>query len=241
MTLRPLFIALSLFVNNALADESDIVRSLSPYIPSLQEADVVATPIQGIYEIIVTKPKLDIIYISGDGRFILQGDIIDFENGANITKNRHAGLAKDALLSANENDKIIYPAEKEKYIINVFTDSDCPYCRKLHNDLDALNELGITIKYLAFPRSGVNTKSFYKSVSIWCSDNKNQAMDLAMQQIEIPSINCDSPVVNHLSLAEGVGVSGTPYIFFENGVNIPGYVEPKVLLQEIIRSLAKFR
>jgi thiol:disulfide interchange protein DsbC len=240
MISRLLIIALSLLLNNAFADEKDIVKSLGPYIPSLQETDVVETPIQGIYEVIITNPKLDILYISGDGRFIVQGDIIDFENGSNITKRRLASLAKHALLGANQDDMIVYPAEKEEYVINVFTDVDCPYCRKLHNDLDALNELGITIKYLAFPRSGVNTKSFYKSVSIWCSDNRKQSMDLGMLQKDVPSINCDSPVVEHLNLAQDFGVSGTPYIFFENGANIPGYVEPKALLQEIKRSLAKF-
>ncbi|MFP6775726.1 MAG: thioredoxin fold domain-containing protein [PS1 clade bacterium] len=240
MLIRPLFIAIYLLAGNAFADVNDIIKALNPYIPNLQETDVAATPIEGIYEIIVTSPSLDIIYISGDGSFIIQGEIIDFNNGGNVTKRRIANLAKNALLSAKDEDKIIYPAEEEKYIVNVFTDVDCPYCRRLHSDIEELNNLGITVKYLAFPRSGVNTESFYKSESIWCSENQKEVMDSAMLQKDVASQKCSSPVIAHLNLAQDIGVTGTPYIFFENGSNIPGYVKPKALLKEINSSLAKF-
>ena len=241
MSINKLFFTLALLALNTFANEKDIVQNLGQYIPNLKESDIVESSFKGVYEIILTEPKLDIIYTSGDGLFLIQGDILDLENGINITKRRLANLAITALKKASENDKIIYRAEDEKYTINVFTDVDCPYCRRLHKDLPSLNELGITVKYLAFPRSGINTESFYKSVSIWCAKDKKLAMDVAMLQIDSPTINCDSPVVEHLNLAQNVGVSGTPYIFFENGINIPGYVEPKVLLQEIQRSLESFK
>jgi thiol:disulfide interchange protein DsbC len=241
MNINKFFFALILLTLNTFANEKDIVNNLGQYIPNLKESDIAESSFKGIYEIILTDPRLDIIYSSSDGLFIIQGDIIDLENGSNITKRRRADLAKKALTKSQDKNKIIYRAEDEKYTINIFTDVDCPYCRKLHKDISKLNELGITVKYLAFPRSGVNTESYFKSVSIWCSKDKKLVMDQAMLQIDPPSINCESPVIEHLNLAQDIGVSGTPYIFFENGINIPGYVKPKVLLKEMQRSLESFK
>jgi thiol:disulfide interchange protein DsbC len=239
--LKSLLVVLTLLSNNVLADKNDIIEGLSGYISSVAEEDINPTPFQGLYEVVVRKPRLDVIYISEDGRYLAQGEVIDLKTRINLTQSRLSSLAKEILSTTTDDEKIIYKAKDEKYTIDVFTDVDCPYCRKLHKDVAVLNKLGITIKYLAFPRSGVNTKSYYRSMAIWCAENQKQAMDRGMLKKDNPVVNCENPIIDHLILASRLNVTGTPFMFFENGDNIPGYVKPKELLKEIKRSLAKYQ
>lgn len=239
--LKSLLIVLALLSNNVFANKADIIKSLSPYYTDINEQNILSTSVQGLYEIVVKEPKPDVLYISKEGRYLFQGEIIDLQTHTNLTQQLLHGLSKELLDSTLDKNKIIYKADNEKYVINIFTDVDCPYCRKLHRDIGALNALGITVKYMAFPRSGVNTESYYRSVSVWCADDKKHAMNQAKMQAEIPAINCgNSPVIDHLVLAKKLNVVGTPTIFFENGDHIPGYLKPASLLQEMQRSLAKY-
>ena len=239
--LKSLFITLALLSTNALSDKADIIKGLSVYFSNVAEQDINPTPFQGLYEVVLRKPRLDVIYISEDGRYLAQGEVIDLQTRINLTQYRMSSLAKEILATTTDDEKIIYKAADEKYIINVFTDVDCPYCQKLHKDVDALNKLGVTMKYLAFPRTGVNTKSYYRSVAIWCADDQKQAMDRGMIQKGNPLVDCKNPIIDHLILAKKLNVTGTPFIFFENGDHIPGYVKPEGLLKEIKRSLAKYQ
>ena len=239
--LKSLFITLALLSTNALSDKADIIKGLSVYFSNVVEQDINPTPFQGLYEVVIRKPRIDVIYISEDGRYLAQGEVIDLQTNTNLTQYRLDNLAKEIMSTTTDDEKIIYKADDEKYVINVFTDVDCPYCRKLHKDVAKLNKLGVTMKYLAFPRSGVNTKSYYRSVAIWCADNPKQAMDKGMLQKGNPLVDCKNPIIDHLILAKKLNVTGTPFIFFENGDHIPGYVKPKGLLKEIKRSLAKYQ
>lgn len=238
--IKLLFITLTLLSSNVLADKSEILKGLSTYFSGITEQDVTPMPFNGLYEVVLKDPRIDVVYISEDGRYLSQGEVIDLRTRANLTQARLSGLAKEIMSTTTDAEKIIYKADNEQYVLNVFTDVDCPYCRKLHDDIDVLNELGVTMKYLAFPRSGVNTKSFYRSVAIWCADDKEQAMDKAMLQKGNPLVDCKNPIIDHLILAKKLNVTGTPFMFFENGDHIPGYVKPKELLKEIKRSLAKY-
>ena len=239
--IKSLLIALTLLSNSALADKNNIIAGVNAYFPNVTEQDINPTPFKGLYEVILRSPRLDVIYISEDGRYLAQGEVIDLKTRKNLTQSRLSSLAKEILATTTDNEKVIYKADDEQYVINVFTDVDCPFCRKLHKDVAALNKLGITMKYLAFPRSGVNTKSYYRSVAIWCADDQKQAMDRRMIQKGNTLNECTNPVIDHLILAKKLNVTGTPFIFFENGDNIPGYVKPKALLKEIKRSLAKYQ
>jgi thiol:disulfide interchange protein DsbC len=239
--LKSLLVALTLLSNNVLADKNDIIEGLIGYVSNVAEEDINPTPFQGLYEVVIRKPRLDVIYISEDGRYLAQGEVIDLKTRMNLTQNRLSSLAKEILSTTTDDEKIIYKAKDEKYTIDIFTDVDCPYCRKLHKDVAVLNKMGITIKYLAFPRSGVNTKSYYRSMAIWCADNQKQAMDRGMLKKDNPSANCENPIIDHLILASRLNVTGTPFMFFENGDNMPGYVKPKELLKAIKRSLAKYQ
>ena len=113
---------------------------------------------------------------------------------------------------------VIFPAVGEtKGVVSVFTDVDCGYCRKLHQEVPKLNQMGIEVRYLAYPRAGVGSRSYQKIVSAWCAADPNKAMTQLKSGMEIPDVSCENPVAAQFDLGQQVGVTGTPAIVLEDG------------------------
>jgi thiol:disulfide interchange protein DsbC len=119
---------------------------------------------------------------------------------------------------------LIFSPDKPTHTITVFTDIDCGYCRKLHHEMADYHAKGIRVRYLMFPRSGVNSPSYDKAVSVWCSEDRNDSLTKAKNGKDPAPRTCDNPVQNHMAMGRSIGVQGTPSIVFEDGRVIPGYV-----------------
>ena len=196
---------------------------------------IAETPVPGLYEIVLGS---QVLYLSEDGRYAMQGDVIDLDAGNNLTENRRNDLRSAALKKVSEKDMIIFPANGDaKYQVSVFTDIDCGYCRKLHSEISAYNEKGITVRYLAFPRAGLNSESYNKAVSAWCADNPQEAITAAKLGEEIDEKTCPNPVADQYQLGQQLGVRGTPSIILDNGEMVPGYV-PADRLEQTLTNLA---
>jgi len=128
---------------------------------------------------------------------------------------------------------IVFGPDAPKRYITVFTDIDCSYCRKLHNEVAELNEAGIQVRYLAFPRAGIGSKSHKKYESVWCNDDQQTALTSAKSGASVPSANCTNPVAETYKLGQEVGVRGTPTIIFDDGTVAPGYVPAKDLIKRM--------
>lgn len=193
-------------------------------------SNIEKSPVNGLYEVMTDR---GLFYFSEDGKFLLNGSIIDMETRQDIkevalSKVRKAGLVKYA------DSMISYPAENEKYQVTVFTDITCGYCRKLHSQIEEYNKLGITVNYLAFPRGGPNRQSFNDMERIWCADNKTSALTDAKTGGDINGKNCQTAsVADHYKLGMQFGVTGTPAIVMPDGTMIPGYQPPEQLLNAL--------
>ena len=150
-----------------------IKQSLAKVLPGVTPDQIKPSPMQGVSEVLVG-PRL--FYISDDGRYLLQGSLIDLETRKDISEERRKELRLAAINEAGSDSMIVFPADKERHTITVFTDIDCGYCRKLHKEVDQFNAAGITVRYLMFPRSGINTPSYDKAVSVWCADDRRAAL-----------------------------------------------------------------
>jgi thiol:disulfide interchange protein DsbC len=232
--MKILSIALSLLSLNAFANITEISKNLEPFVGTIAKENIVKTKIDGIYEVITTNP-IDSIFTSNDGKFIIRGDIIDLESRGLMAKSHKIkGLIKTELDKITDKDKIIFQAKNEKYFINVFTDVDCPFCAKLHAEMPKLNELGITVKYLAAPLAQLHPAAQGKMEKIWCAEDRVQAMDEYKKNRIVPdSKACTNPVAEQLQISEKVGVNGTPSIFLPDGTNIAGYMPATSLLKRI--------
>ncbi|MCC8987170.1 MAG: DsbC family protein [Candidatus Contendobacter sp.] len=185
--------------------------------------------IAGLYEVIVGG---QVLYLSADGRFVVQGDILDLDSHANLTDNRRGELRDKAIDTVAEKDMVVFaPEGPVRHTVTIFTDIDCGYCRKMHSQMAAYSKEGIKIRYLMFPREGVGSESYNKAVSVWCADNRQEAMTKAKRGDNIERKTCDNPVQAQYELGQKLGVRGTPSLILENGDMIPGYVPPAQLAQ----------
>jgi thiol:disulfide interchange protein DsbC len=186
---------------------------------------IVPSPVAGLYEVRVENGPL--IYASADAQFFIPGDLYQAtQNGlVNLGESRRNELRLERLGALDESDMIIFRAEgKEKAILTVFTDVDCQFCQRFHSEMPQLNELGITIRYLAFPRSGLDQVTYPKMVSTWCAEDRNVIFTTAVRGAQIAPDDCDNPVAEQWQMGREFGVTGTPTLVFEDGSMVPGYV-----------------
>jgi len=210
----------------------DNLNSVIP--PSIEILSIEETDIDRFYEIKFN--GMDSLYAYGDGKYLISGDIYKISKGKLINKSEVSRdrERKIAISSLDSSDFITFKKENMKHSVVIFTDVDCVYCRKFHSQILDYNALGIEVHYIAFPRSGVNSTSYKKMVSAWCSkDSKNTLTSLKLGQ-EIKENLCeDNPVEKHFNLGNSLGVRGTPSIITSEGRMIPGYLSPQELLEQL--------
>ncbi len=221
---------LSLAVSALASDYQEIEERLSGLVPDMSQVVIAETPMDGIMQVLIGS---DVVYMSDNGRFLMQGRMIDLDTQIDLTDQTKSGLRKSQLAKLDAADFVSFGAEDASYQILVFTDPDCGYCRRLHEQMDEYVDAGIRVNYMAFPRAGIGSESYNKLVSVWCSEDRNGAMDIAKAGRIPPEATCDNPVDEQYSLGQALGVTGTPSILTYNGDIIPGYVPPEQLLTRL--------
>jgi len=202
------------------ADDAAINATLNKL--GMKNADIQQTPVNGLRAI---STDSGVIYITEDGKHVLQGPMYDVSGAQPVNVTNQALMTK---LEALKKEMIVYKAKNEKHVITVFTDITCGYCHKLHQQMQDYNDLGITVRYLAFPRQGLNSKTEKDMQSIWCTGNRKTSFDAAMRGDEITPATCKtSNIAKHFELGVQFGVTGTPAIVLEDGTLVPGYQPPK--------------
>lgn len=212
--------------------EDTITEKLTAAVPGLEISEVRESEAKGLYE--VYSNNGDTIFTTADGQYILTGDLLKVtSNGiANVSEQGRASQRARTMEKFGSEGVISFAAKgEEKASVAVFTDIDCPYCRKLHDEVPQLNEMGITVHYYGFPRSGPNTPSFRKYISVWCADDQQAAMNAAKQGRRVEDQSCDNPVAEQFRLGGRVGVTGTPAIVLEDGNMVRGYVPAEKLAE----------
>lgn len=224
----------------AAQTEIEVVKASLKKLIKVDPDSVKLTQVDGLYEVAYGSK---IVYMTKDGNFLIEGDVYDVNKGVNLTENVRQVGRKKVIDSIDQKHVITFAPKggKAKYVITAFTDIDCGYCRKLHKEMKQYNDLGIEMRYVAFPRSGPKTESYYKAIAVWCAKDRNKAMTFAkggakldqlkgLTQVKDPE-GCQKAVDSHLAKAREIGITGTPTLFMESGQVIPGYVPAERLIQ----------
>jgi len=195
--------------------------------PEIPPDKIGPSPVPGLYEVRVGSK---IAYVSADGRYLVQGEIIELSTDQNLTENRRESLRRDVLSEVNESEMIVFSPPKPTTTVTVFTDVDCGYCRKLHKQIAAYNALGIKVRYMYFPRSGPGTESWTKAEQVACSKDRQSALTRSKLGEVLTDKPCQpNPVARHYEIARDFGLQGTPAIVLESGELIGGYLDPAEL------------
>jgi thiol:disulfide interchange protein DsbC len=207
-----------------------VQQTLARLIPGGAPTSVRPAAVAGLYEVVVGP---EVVYLSADGRYLIQGDLIEVESRSNLTEATRNAARLSALEAVGEETMAVFGPKDAKHTVTVFTDVECPYCVKLHQEVPELNRQGVRVRYLAFPRNGLTSPGYRKTVSVWCAEDRQQALTDAKAGKPVPEKTCDNPVADHFELGQALGVNGTPTLILEDGRLIPGYVPAARLVRAL--------
>ena len=214
------------FAQTSADVEKNIKKTLGVLLPDETVNRVSDTPFNNLYEVQIGP---NVIYMSGDGRYILKGDLMDMQKRVNLTENERSEARKEIFAGLSKDEFIEFSPKNPQHTIYVFTDIDCAFCRKLHRDVPTLNKKGIAVRYLAFPRTGMGSRTANVMEAVWCSDDRKQALTDAKNGKRVVSKQCPNPVEREYLMGQQFGVRGTPAIYTEDGQELSGYVAPDEL------------
>ena len=181
-----------------------------------------------------------LFYASNDGQFFMQGKVYASIPGVGLTDMSELSMTQSRIegLKQFEHNMIVYPAKDEKHVVTVFTDITCGYCVRLHSQMQGYNDLGITVRYMAYPRQGATGQVADQMAAIWASDDPKEAMHDAKVNRQMPASGKNLAeqkqiIAKQYQLGRELGINGTPAIALESGEMVSGYLPPAQLLQRI--------
>ena len=214
---------------SADAIEQSVLSMLKTARPDIQFTFLGESPMPGVYEVQVTNGPL--LFVHEQGEYLFQGGLLQVkESGIVDTMDARQAINRSKIIATRSTeDMIIYKPEGEsKAIMNVFTDVDCGYCRKFHQEVPELNAMGIEVRYLAFPRAGIPSGSYDKIAKAWCAEDQQDALTKVKSGRSVDVEVCeDNPVAEQYAFGTQLGVTGTPAIILMDGTLIPGYQPAK--------------
>ena len=205
--------------------------------PEMLIENVKPTPVPGVFMGSVGGGQY--LYAAGDGRHIFVGELYEVTDSSlvSLSEKYRSKVRLEVLASLEKDELIIFTPQSRvssvKAVVTVFTDVDCGYCRKLHQQMSEYHKRGIEVRYLAYPRSGIGTDSYHKYVSAWCSKNPQVALTKLKNGKTIDESTCVNPVAAQYELGQMIGISGTPSILLPDGRMLPGLVPPDGLAAEL--------
>lgn len=224
-------------------DKAQITRQLQKIVPNAKVDSISPSPVKGLYEV---ASGSNVFYTTKTGDYAIYGHLLDLkqQEPVSLTEQALKKFRAKAIADLDPKTTIDFSPKSGdvKQTITVFTDIDCAYCRKFHQELPALNKAGFKVRYVSFPRAGVNSESFNKAVAVWCADDQQEAMTRAKtgKSVTLKS-GCDKSNVirQHLQLVQDLDLRATPVLILEDGTEIPGYMPADNLIAKINASQTK--
>ena len=216
--------------------EHAVRASLSDVIPDAEPDYIGAAPFAGFREVLLDG---QVLYVSDDGRYLVQTPPIDLKSRTAAASPGLADFRRQALAGVPKEERIVFAPPNPVYTVTVFTDVECGYCRRMHDQIAEYNRQGIAVEYLAFPRMGMASQDFRDMVSVWCAPDRRQALTRAKTGQPVQARSCTSPVAMHYALGKRIGVNGTPAVFAPDGTQLGGYSPPADLRKALDRLAGK--
>lgn len=234
-------IAVGLWVVSAGAiaqavDETAVRAAVQRVVPKATVESVAPAPMPGFAQAVVDG---QVVYVSHDGSYLLEGNVLDTRSRANLTETARASVRKAAFDQLGPAQRIRFGPEDAQRTVTVYTDFDCGVCRKLHDQIAEYNRLGIAVDYLFYPRAGIGSPSYDKAVSVWCAADRKSALDAAMHGAQPSPLQCDNPVDEQFAVGTKMRFSGTPALYAADGTYLGGYLAPARLLAKLEQVAAK--
>jgi thiol:disulfide interchange protein DsbC len=214
------------------AKARDAIRRINADIPI---ESVTAAPFPG-FRMVVAGGQ--VVFISDDGKYLMQGTASNLLTGENVGAEAMNAVRRKLVATIPAKDRIVFSPPNPKYTVTVFTDIECGYCRKFHNEIAEVNRQGIAVEYVAFPRMGLGSEDHKKMVSVWCAPDRKKALTDAKADRPVPARNCTNPVTMEYDVGQRAGLTGTPMVLAADGTTLGGYLSPQQLRTALDRLAA---
>jgi len=196
----------------------------------------VETEVEGVYQ---TRFGNKFAYLIEGGRYVFIGDMIDLKLAKNLTELSRRDMIVKELASFPDDALVIFPArDPELAVLNVFTDTSCGYCQKLHREVGFLQDAGISVRYFPYPRGGARGPGYKDLQKVWCAEDRATAMSIAKGTANgrLDSGLCEAAKVvdQGYELGNRIGVTGTPALFTADGTKFNGYVPYQELIPQLL-------
>jgi thiol:disulfide interchange protein DsbC len=226
-----MFAAMPLLAEDPSAELEQVRAKVAEAFEEIEPGHVHPSPVDGWFTI---RKGAIVAYISGDGRYLLQGDLIDLDEEINLSELTRNEARLEMLDELPDDKVIVFSPENPKFSVSVFTDIDCTYCRRFHSQIQEYLAQGIEVRYLLYPRSGPGTSSWKKAEEVWCAGDRNQALTLAKLERKFETQSCDASILEtHYALGQDIGLRGTPALVLEDGTLVSGYLPPLQLAEAV--------
>jgi thiol:disulfide interchange protein DsbC len=225
---------------SAATPEDTVRQAMSNLAPKIKIDAVQESVVPGFYEAIVGG---EFVYVTKDGKYVIDGNAYDVAHRVDLTANSRAKVRRDAIAKVGPEKRIVFapPAPlAAKHTVTVFTDVDCPFCRRFHQQIAAYNAKGIAVEYLFYPLS-IHPGADKKAEAVWCSNDRPNAFTAAMSGKDPGKASCPNPVGELTELAKSLGIGGTPTVLADDGTQISSQIamSPDRLAAELDRLAAK--
>lgn len=221
-------------ISVAHAGEAEIRKSMASLYPSAVVREVNPTKSPAIFEVVVDQ---EILYTDAVGKFfIMNGEMIDVEGRANITRDRKQELTKINFKDLPLDKATVIVKGDGSRVFATFEDANCGYCKRLHQGMKQLTNY--TQYVFVTPMMGEDSRR--KADAVWCSGDRAKAVTEMMTANVAPTAQgaCKTVTTEVEALAKKLGVTGTPTIFLADGTRIPGFMPPDRLEQALIKAAA---
>lgn len=202
------------------AQGNDLVaQRMAEVVPEISPDSIQPASVPGMFEV---RYGTDIFYVTEDARFLFQGSLIDLDGRENLTEQSRQSVRSESFASIPDAGLVVFaPPGEIRHVLNIFTDPQCPHCRRLHQEMEQYLEAGIKIRYFMLPVVGQQSPTIMRN--IWCAEDRTAAMDLAKSGRSVPTADCVVPDTEHLLLARSLGINGTPAMISDAGLLVSGY------------------
>ncbi len=213
---------LVLFASTALAGEADVRQSIESHFPGTKVTEIARSPLPGMYEVVLDGSQM--VYTDDKARYVLVGELLDLKMERNLTRERKDKLNEVKFDSLPLSHAIKTVKGNGARRLVVFSDLDCPYCRKLEGELAKVDNVTIYTFLYPLPMHGDAPR---KSRLIWCSKDRAAAWKDYFSSGKVPANkgDCETPIEENLALGAKLHIDGTPALVFANGKRVPGYME----------------
>jgi thiol:disulfide interchange protein DsbC len=221
--------------------DATVRQAVQKLAAHVQIESVEPSPLPGFYQVIASG---QLVYISADGKYMMNGDLVDVASRSSVSDVAWAKFRKAELAKVPTSQRIVFAPAHPKATLTVFTDVTCAYCRALHEHIADFNKAGIAVEYLAWPREGVQTTAgrptptYTEMVSVWCAADRKAAFTAAKQGTSPAPATCTNPVKDEFDLGVRLGVNGTPTIITPDGRVVGGYVTVDQVLADLKKHAA---